>query len=226
LLRRSNSDFIDISLAAAFLGNTNSLCSVSEELIDNAPNRLTSIGVEHDLREEPDKSLKLSSGLSSYDDAESSVPRQAQQHRPIRATNAIQATDKPAITVPLLSLLLPFGSGLEPFLILVTSGRASDSKDKTLLIACFSEGGGGAMADAPSSKSLFFIAKGGLILLELRNKFLVFSCCFCCPCSEKGELCLFKQSRKMLATSAGNKLPVIASSTLIFRGEDFLLFVL
>ena len=174
----------------------------------------------------PDKSLKLSSGLSSYDDAESSVPRQAQQHRPIRATNAIQATDKPAITVPLLSLLLPFGSGLEPFLILVTSGRASDSKDKTLLIACFSEGGGGAMADAPSSKSLFFIAKGGLILLELRNKFLVFSCCFCCPCSEKGELCLFKQSRKMLATSAGNKLAVIASSTLIFRGEDFLLFVL
>jgi hypothetical protein len=54
LLRRSNSDFIDISLTAAFIGGIlNSLRWVSDELIDNAPNLLTSIGVEHDLREEP-----------------------------------------------------------------------------------------------------------------------------------------------------------------------------
>jgi hypothetical protein len=59
LLRRSNSDFIDISLTAAFIGGIlNSLRwgsdeLVSDELIDNAPNLLTSIGVEHDLREDP-----------------------------------------------------------------------------------------------------------------------------------------------------------------------------
>jgi hypothetical protein len=163
----------------------------------------------------PDNSLifKLSNGLSSYDEAESSLPRQAQQHRQIRATNAIQATDKPAITVPLLSLLLLFGSGLEAFFILVTSGRASASKEKRLLVACFAEGGGAAMANAPSSRSLLFIAKGGLLLLEL-GKLLACSSC-CCPCSEKGGLRLFKQSRNVLATSAGDKVAAIASSILI-----------
>jgi hypothetical protein len=54
LLRRSNSDFIDISLTSAFIGgNLNSLRWLADELVDNAPNLLTSIGVEHDLREEP-----------------------------------------------------------------------------------------------------------------------------------------------------------------------------
>jgi hypothetical protein len=72
----------------------------------------------------PDKSLifKLSSGLSSYDDSGSSLPRQAQQHKPIRATNATQATDKPAMIVPLLSLLLCLGSVLPDFFTVATSG--------------------------------------------------------------------------------------------------------
>jgi hypothetical protein len=36
------------------IGTANSDCGISDELRDNAPNLLTSIGVALDLREEPD----------------------------------------------------------------------------------------------------------------------------------------------------------------------------
>lgn len=75
LLFRSTSDFIDNAPAPTFIdgavcdliGNVDSSCWLSDELRDNAPNLFTSIGVEQDLREEPDRSLKfkLRSGLSS-----------------------------------------------------------------------------------------------------------------------------------------------------------------
>jgi hypothetical protein len=113
-----------------------------------------------------------------------------------------------------LSLLFFFPSD---FFMLVTSGRDSSSEDKALQIASFA-GGEKVKCDAevPSSRYLIFDAKGCLNLFEFDNKLPAsFSSTWLCPETPCGkmELCLLKQSWKVLVTSCDKEV-IIPSSIL------------
>lgn len=220
-------NFLDGCAVCNFLDGctdeNSSVCLLSDDgLRGNAPNLLTSIGVAQDLREEPDRSLKLRSGLSSYGDVKSSLPRQAQKTRPIIATNAIAPTAKTTVE-PESSSAAP---DLEDFLIVVTSGRVSASEDKTLVIATFSVCDKEyCVVEVCSSRYLLLDAEGGLKLLELGiPDSSSSSCLFPETPRGKGKLCSLKQSRKVLATSA-DKVVVIRSLIFSFVLYELLIML-